>query len=120
VEAAEQSLARLVEALERLVAQEAVQAVAGDHAGVLATQGRAAPIVRRLAELGHEATTPSTRLRLNRVAERRRQTQQFLASRITSVRAELDRNRIFRNRLRKVAPAYLSRQPAAGRLLAVT
>jgi len=120
METAEQSLARLVGALERLVDQEAIQAVAGDHVGILATQGRAAPIVRRLAELGHRATTPDTRARLARIAERRRETQQFMSRRITSVRAELARNRTFQHRLRKVAPAYLSRAPAVGRLLAVS
>jgi len=72
METAEQSLARLVGALERLVDQEAIQAVAGDHVGILATQGRAAPIVRRLAELGHRATTPDTRARLARIADHQR------------------------------------------------
>lgn len=120
METAQQSLTRLVGTLERLVAQESIQAFAGDHAGVLVTQGRAAPIVRRLAELGRQATTPATRVRLARIADRRRQTQQFLASRITSVRAELDRNRTFQHRLKRVAPAYLSREPAVGRLLAVS
>lgn len=120
METAAQSLARLVGALERLVAQEAIQAVAGDHAGVLATQRRATPIVLRLAELGRQATTPATRVRLAGIADRRRETQHFLANRITSVRAELARTRTFQHRLKKVAPAYRSHQPAVGRLLAVS
>ncbi len=120
METAEHSLTRLVGALERLVAQEAIQAVAGDRAGLLDTQERVAPIVRRLAELGGRATTPATRVRLAGVANRRRETQQFLASRITSVLAELDRNRTFQYRLKRVAPVYRTRGPVARRLLAVS
>jgi hypothetical protein len=106
-----QTCARLLAALEDLVAQEALLLRAADFAGVLATQERAAPLIERLTALATTADA-AVRVRVGAVLALRSRSLEWLGSEMARVREELQGMQAGRRRLAQCAPVY-SRPRAA-------
>jgi len=100
-----QTCARLLSALEDLVAQEALLLRAADFAGVLATQERAAPLVERLAALAGTADA-AIRVRINGVLSLRSRSLEWLAAEMARVREDLQTMQVSSRRVAQIAPVY--------------
>ena len=113
-----QPFARLLSALEDLIAQEAVLLRAADYAGVLATQQRSAPLVDRLVGLAAHADT-AVRTRIAAIITRRTAGMVWLAEDIERTRVELSEMQASQHRAARIAPVYGSQvTPLVGKLLA--
>jgi hypothetical protein len=108
MESPSHAVTRLLQALETLVEQEAVQIASGDHCGVLRTQRRATPVVERLAQIGARAADPAAHARIAVLLERRQRSQERLAAQIGRIREELSRTAASQHRLARIAPVYIS------------
>jgi hypothetical protein len=106
-----ETCARLLAALEDLVAQEAVQLRAADFPGVLATQERAAPLIGRLAALATTADA-AVRVRIAGVLALRSRSLDWLGAEMARVRDELSAMQVSRRRVAQIAPVYGARGPA--------
>jgi hypothetical protein len=106
---------RLVEALEKLGDQEALQVEHGDHAGVLETRLRMTPLVATLREVGIGAVDAPTRARVAAVAQRRRQSRERLALHVGHLRDELSRTTSGLRMLARVVPLYIRRAQGQAR-----
>lgn len=110
-----QTCARLVAALEDLVAREAATLEARDFAGVIEIQKRAAPLVELLGAHADDVTDPALRERLRALLARRHQTGEWLAEQIEHAREALGQAHEGRRRLRQIAPVYGRGQAVAAR-----
>jgi septum formation inhibitor MinC len=105
-----ETCARLLAALEDLVAQEAALMRAADFTGVLATQERAAPLVERLAALAATADA-AVRIRVSAVLALRSRSLEWLGAEMARVRTELQSMQVSRRRVAQIAPVYGTRRP---------
>ncbi|HUG11252.1 MAG TPA: hypothetical protein VMM36_09575 [Opitutaceae bacterium] len=94
---------RLLEALERLVGEEALLVRAGDFDALAATQERIGEV---LAVLGSLAAGSVAYGQIAPLLERRDETRHEIGRRAIVVRGELDRIQGGRRRLRELGPAY--------------
>jgi hypothetical protein len=117
MESAAQKCARLVVALEQLVAVEAVLLVERDHEKLSELQERTSPIVAQLTELAPLAST-ETRDRILAVVARRVQHDVCFSEHTTRLEAELRDCREARSRLTNFAPAYRPVMSSSPRLRA--
>lgn len=101
-----QTCARLVAALEDLVAQEATALQARDFAAVVQIQDRAAPLVEHLAAHVDDIVEPRLRERIGRIRAQRHRSGEWLAEQIERTRQELLQTHASRRRVAQVAPAY--------------
>ena len=100
-----QRTARLVAALEALVAEETATLRHRDYAGAAAIAERAAPVVEWIA--GQAARlTPDLRERLVAVQSSRRANEEFLAREIADTGEALREVARSRRRVARIAPAY--------------
>jgi hypothetical protein len=114
-----QTCARLVAALEDLVAQEAATLEARDFATVVHLQERAAPLVEHLATHSAEVVDVSLRERIRMLLERRQQSGEWLAAQIEQTKEALRLNDERRHRVTQIAPAYGRSRYAPQRFSAV-
>lgn len=106
METPEHAVARLVDALEDLVAQESVAVHTDDYALIEFIQLRAGAIGEKLASLAADAAVPAVRRRVEALQVQRWQNGEALRQRLADVSAELGRLQGVRQRLTRVAPAY--------------
>ena len=107
MDTARQRFARVVGALEDLVAQEAAALQVKDFSGVAEVQERAAPLVSFLAAHGSEISTdPVLAAGIRALQARREETSTRLAFEITLTRDELAQTLTTERRIAQVAPAY--------------
>jgi hypothetical protein len=111
-----QTAARLLDALQDLVAQEAVIVRAGDYAELAALQARTAALGDKLGELAANPAVLALRGRVEATLAQRRQSQAMLEQRLAGARAEIQRLHLGRQRLGQVAPAYGRGMAASSRL----
>ena len=117
-----QTCARLVTALEDLVAREAATLEARDFTTVVHLQERCAPLVELLGAHADDVTDPAMRERIRALIARRHQTGEWLSEQIEKTREELALANEGRRRVRQIAPVYGSGRspvPIARQLLAV-
>ncbi len=123
METNQQAAVRLVGAVEVLMAQESAMVAAGRRKGVVEIMRRAAPLFQRLANLGMVALDADLRQRMSKVAETRRRTRHFLETQMNQVAEEIVRVKSAQQRLRRIAPAYVSAygsQRVGGRLVGMS
>ncbi len=108
-------IARLIGALDDLVGREEVLFAASDIDGVVAVQGRAAPLVTRLAELAPSADADA-RARVARLLGRRGTLAQQLARAAERLRVELAEVQTSEAQCARLAPAYVVREVPRQRL----
>ena len=106
MESPAQTCARLLVALEELVAQEAGRLEARDFAAVVRIQERAAPLIEHLAVHGREISDEAFRARVRAVLARRQRTGEWLGAQLARVREELRQTVIAQRRMAQMAPAY--------------
>ena len=111
---------RLLGALEELAACESIQVAAGDQAGMLETQQRAARVVEHLAGLGLDPADDPARDRLAALLRTREITCRAISNRMEEIGVEMARVRLDLRRLIVVGSFYQAggNRPA-GRQLAV-
>lgn len=101
-----QKCARIISALEDLVAQEGAALGAGDFTAAHAIQERTEPLVSFLVSQPEHASEPRLRRRIEALHARRTQHSERLAGRIAQVRGELQETTLHRRHVAQVAPAY--------------
>lgn len=101
-----QSCARITDALEDLVRQEAAALHGGDFATLVLLQDRAAPLVEHLVAHQHQISSRELRSRVTAVIALRNQTSERLAQQIEQTGDELRAMDASRRRVAQVAPAY--------------
>ncbi len=101
-----QTCARLVAALEELVAREAATLEARDFAAVVHLQERCAPLVELLGAHEADVTDRALRERIRALIYRRQQTGEWLADQIEKTREALALANEGRRRVRQIAPVY--------------
>ncbi len=101
-----QKCARLVTALEDLVAQEAVCLQTRDFAAAISIQDRAAPLVEHLSLHGPNVADQALRRRVETLIARRNDTATWLATELRQTREQLLGLQASQRRVAKVAPAY--------------
>lgn len=106
METAAQTCARLVTALEDLVAQETSALQARDFAAAIEIQERAAPLVDHLVAHADDIVEPRLRERIGKIREHRHRSGEWLAEQIEHTRQELLQMHASRRRVAQVAPAY--------------
>lgn len=105
METAAQSCARLVTALEDLVAQETVALGNRDYAAASAIQDRAEPVVEWIT--AHASSmAPGLRERLAAIVDRRAANGVLLEHELGQARDGLQQIGATRRRMAKIAPAY--------------
>jgi hypothetical protein len=114
-----QTCARLIAALDDLVAREAATLAARDFAAVIELQQRAAPIVELLGAHAADLTDPALRARLRSVIDRRQRSGEWLAEQIEQTREALAETNEGRRRVRQIAPVYGVRRAPGSRRLSV-
>jgi hypothetical protein len=115
-----QTCARLVVALEDLVACEAATVQNRDFSGALDIQERAAPLIDYLATNGSSYADSDLQKRIHALAERRRLTGELLSAQLAEVKESLQSTRASQHRVARIAPVYGSAAvPISGQLLAV-
>ena len=120
METAAQTCARLVVALEDLVAAEAASLAGRDFAAMVELQERAAPLVDYLATHGPSEADRTVRARITALLQRRAATASHLEDQLSQVRAELTTTQVAQRRVARVAPVYgHATVPLTGQLLAV-
>lgn len=107
-----QTCARLVTALEDLVAREAATLELRDFAAVVDIQARCAPLVELLGAHASDVTDAALRERIRALLARRHQTGEWLSEQIEKTREALAEANEGRRRVRQIAPVY-GRRPAA-------
>jgi hypothetical protein len=112
-----QTCARLIAALEDLVAREAATLEARDFAAVIEIQQRAAPLVELLGAHAADVTDPALRTRLRTLLDRRQKTGEWLSEQIEKTRESLAEINEGRRRARQIAPVYGHRHAPASRQL---
>lgn len=118
MESPAQRCARVLTALEDLVAQEAAALAQRDFNAVLALQDRTAPLVEFLSRAA-ASDVAELGPRFRALQEQRRQTSDRLAADIDSARAELQQTQVAQRRVAKIAPAYGQPAPVRRQLQAV-
>jgi hypothetical protein len=106
MESPAQTCARLVAALEDLVAREAATLEVRDFAAVVHLQERCAPLVALLGAHADDVTDPALRARIRALIERRNQTGEWLSEQIEKTREALAVANEGRRRVAQIAPAY--------------
>jgi hypothetical protein len=101
-----QTATRLLAALEDLVAQESTLLHAHEFIGAVEIQGRAAPLVEKLAALAADPEVIALQPRVAALIERRNINGQFLDTQLNRLQDELRRVDEARSRLAKLLPAY--------------
>jgi hypothetical protein len=101
-----QTCARLVAALEDLVAREAATLEARDFTAVVEIQGRCAPLVELLGAHAAEVTDAALRQRIRALLDRRQQSGEWLSEQIEKTREALADANEGRRRIRQIAPVY--------------
>jgi hypothetical protein len=101
-----QTCARLVAALEELVAREAATLEARDFAAVVEIQQRAAPLVELLGAHAEDVTDSALRERIRVLIARRHQTGEWLSEQIEKTREALALANEGRRRVKQIAPVY--------------
>jgi len=115
-----QTCARLVVALEDLVACEAASMQNRDFSSVLQIQERAAPVIDYLVINGSRYTDRALQKRIHALAERRRLTGELLSAQLAEVKENLQSTRASQHRVARIAPVYGSAPaPVSGQLSAV-
>lgn len=108
-------LERLVSALEDLTSQESLLLRAGDFAGVVRTQGRAAPLVEAVAGLSTVAGV-SVRARVAEIVARRKRGEELLAGTLAHTSAALKQLQTNQQRLAQIRPVYGTTESRGQRL----
>ncbi len=101
-----QTCARLVAALEDLVAREAATLEARDFAAVVHLQERCAPLVELLGAHHAAVTDAALRERIRALISRRQQTGEWLAEQIEKTKRALQQANEGRRRVAQIAPVY--------------
>ncbi len=101
-----QTCARLVAALEELVAREAATLEVRDFAAVVHLQKRCAPLVEMLGAHQADVTDPALRERIRALIARRRQTGEWLGEQIEKTKQALQETNESRRRIAQIAPVY--------------
>jgi hypothetical protein len=101
-----QTCARLVTALEDLVAREAATLDARDFEAVIEIQARCAPLVELLGAHATDVTDTTLRERIRALLARRQQTGEWLSEQIEKTREALAEANEGRRRVRQIAPVY--------------
>lgn len=115
-----QTCARLVVALEDLLACEAASVKNRDYSSALDIQERAAPLIDYLAINGSRYPDSGLQKKIHALAERRRITGELLSAQLAEVKENLQSTRASQHRVARIAPVYGSAAaPISGQLLAV-
>lgn len=110
----EQTCTRIAEALEMLVAEEAVAVRSREFAAAAAIQERAAPLVEFLSV--HAAHVSESRPVIERLRGRREESSRQLEQAIGRMRDDLCALEFSRRRLARMSPAYVQSRPTPPRL----
>lgn len=114
-----QMCARLVTALEDLVAQEAVCLQTRNFAAVVSIQDRALPLIELLVAHAADVLDPQLRERISAIIERRHETGAWLTAELERTRMELHAVQAGQRRAAQVAPVYGGRNTAPRSTLSV-
>lgn len=112
VETPFQCAARLLIALDELVAQEGNYLRAGSFVLAAGVRARTEPVVSRLVELSQSPGVPELRGKVAAIVERSSRHAAILEEKIAEFRAEIRRIDQARHRTNQLAPAYV-RPPTA-------
>lgn len=106
-ETAAQRCARIIAALEDLIAQESAALHGRDFSAIDALQERTAPLVDFLAEHREVAQTDDAlRNRIASLHARRQRNAEWLEAELGRTRAELNQTQVARRRAAQIAPVY--------------
>lgn len=114
-----QRCARLVVALEDLVAREAASLACDDITTLMSLQQQADPLVSHLGRHGPAVVDEALRSRIGALLARRQETADVLGRRIEETRGRLAELDASRRRVARVVPAYGQGGETSRRLCAV-
>ena len=114
MQAPQQRCARLIAALEDLVAQEAAALRTGNYTDASAIEDRCAPLVDDLVAHADEILEETLRERLRALNGVRARSSELLGEEIARMRGELDQTEVAQRRAAAFAPVYGGRAGAQG------
>jgi hypothetical protein len=115
-----QAAARIVTALDNLLAREALAARSASGTRLRVIQRRITPLLESLSEMAGQLRSPQIRESMMGLAEKRRKNVLLMQDALLRIRREIDSRSEALERVRRVSPAYGGRTPVASRLNACT